>query len=279
MAHSEKLGLGTVQFGLSYGISNTGGQTPQDEVSHILAVALQNNITMLDTASAYGNAEAVLGEAGISGFKVVSKFITPAEGETIVAQLEASLTYLGQDTLYGYLAHRPEELLAKPELWEELESFKAAGLVKKTGFSLNRPEELKALLDKGMVPDLIQVPYNYLDNRFESLMKNLHDRGCEIHTRSAFLQGLFFRDTKTLPAFFDAAKPVLAELQQSKASLSGRLLNYVLEKPFIDKVIIGVENVHQLQQNLNDIQGAPSLQKNVVKIPENIIIPATWPKA
>lgn len=279
MAHSEKLGLGTVQFGLSYGISNTGGQTPQDEVSRILAIALQNNITMLDTASAYGNAEAVLGEAGITGFKVVSKFMTPAEGETITSQLEASLTYLGQDALYGYLAHRPEELLVKPQLWEELESLKAKELVQKTGFSLNRTEELEALLDKGMVPDLIQVPYNYLDNRFENLMKQLHDKGCEVHTRSAFLQGLFFRDAQTLPAFFDAAKPVLAELQRSEESLSGRLLNYVLEKPFIDKVIIGVENAQQLQQNLNDIQGAPSLQKNEVVIPENIIIPATWPKA
>ncbi len=279
MAHSEKLGLGTVQFGLSYGISNTGGQTPKDEVSRILAVALQNNITTLDTASAYGNAETVLGATGVQGFTVVSKFMTPAEGDTIAPQLKASLKNLGQDALYGYLAHRPEELLLKPQLWEELENFKAQGLVKKTGFSLNRPEELEALLDKGMIPDLIQVPYNYLDNRFENLMVQLHGKGCEVHTRSAFLQGLFFRDAETLPAFFDAAKPVLAELQQSEASLSGRLLNYVLEKPFIDKVIIGVENAHQLQQNLDDIKGAPSLQKNEVEVPENIIIPATWPKA
>lgn len=279
MAHSEKLGLGTVQFGLSYGISNTGGQTPQEEVSRILAVALQNNITTLDTASAYGNAETVLGGAGISGFNVVSKFMTPAEGETIAPQLKASLKNLGQEVLYGYLAHRPEELLVKPQLWEEVESFKTQGLVKKTGFSLNRPEELMALLDKGMIPDLIQVPYNYLDNRFEYLMVQLHEKGCEVHTRSAFLQGLFFRDAETLPVFFDAAKPVLAELQQSEASLSGRLLNYVLEKSFIDKVIIGVENAQQLQQNLNDIQGAPSLPKNEVSVPENIIIPATWPKA
>lgn len=278
MAHSEKLGLGTVQFGLNYGISNTGGQTPQEEVSRILAVALQNNITTLDTASAYGNAEAVLGQAGVSGFNVVSKFMTPAEGETISLQLEASLNYLGADSLYGYLAHRPEELLVQPQLWEELQSFKAKGLVKKVGFSLNRPQELEALLDKGMQPDLIQVPFNYLDNRFENLMMQLHDNGCEVHTRSAFLQGLFFRNAATLPTFFDAVKPLLAELQQSNASLSGRLLNYVLEKPFIDRVIIGVENAKQLQQNINEIQSAPSLPVYTVVVPENIIIPATWPK-
>lgn len=278
MAHSEKLGLGTVQFGLNYGISNTGGQTPQEEVSRILAVALQNNITVLDTASAYGNAEAVLGETGVSGFKVVSKFMTPPEGESIASQLEASLKKLGSKTLYGYLAHRPEELLVKPQLWEELESFKENGLVRKTGFSLNRPEELEALLDKDMVPDLIQVPYNYLDNRFETLMKQLHDKGCEIHTRSAFLQGLFFKDTEALPVFFDPAKPILTELQ-SENLLSGRLLNYVLEKPFIDKVIIGVENAQQLEHNLKEIQSAASLQRNEVNLPENIIIPATWPKA
>ena len=279
MAHSEKLGLGTVQFGLNYGISNTGGQTPQEEVTRILSVALQHKITTLDTASAYGNAEAVLGEAGAKGFSIVSKFMTPTDGETIAAQLNSSLYNLKQERLYGYLAHRPEELLNKPQLWEELQGFKDSGLIEKTGFSLNRPEELEALLDKGMVPDLIQVPYNYLDGRFEVLMKELHDKGCEIHTRSAFLQGLFFRNPLELPDFFNPIKPILTDLKQESKSLSASLLTYVLEKTFIDKVIIGVENVLQLEQNLNDIVTAPSLQKNETEVPENILLPVNWPKA
>ncbi len=278
MAHSEKLGLGTVQFGLNYGISNTGGQTSQEEVSRILAVALQNNITMLDTASAYGNAETVLGHAGTSGFKVVSKFMTPAEGEGISAQFNTSLNSLGQNTLYGYLAHRPGELANNPFLWNELQSLKNDGFVQKIGFSLNTVEELEALLDKYMEPDLIQVPYNYLDNRFEKLMVELHENGCEIHTRSAFLQGLFFRDTETLPAFFDEVKPVITELQKNSL-LSGSLLKYVLDKPFVDKAIIGVENVEQLEQNLKEIHSAQPLPELGYGFSETILMPMHWPKA
>jgi aryl-alcohol dehydrogenase-like predicted oxidoreductase len=277
--HSEKLGLGTVQFGIPYGISNTSGQTPPEEVRDILALALKNNIKVLDTASAYGAAESVLGEVGVEGFEIVSKFMTPAEGETISLQLKATFQNLKQEKLYGYLAHRPQELLKKPELWEELQGFKEEGLIIKRGFSLNKPEELERLLEKGMHPDLIQVPYNYLDNRFEELMKELHSKGCEIHTRSAFLQGLFFRDAETLPDFFNEVKPVLSHLQSEKASLSGKLLKYVLQKPFIDKVIIGVENAQQLQQNLDDIHSAPALPQKEKQVPENILMPMYWPQA
>lgn len=278
MAHSEKLGLGTVQFGLNYGISNTGGQTSQEEVSRILAVALQNNVTMLDTASAYGSAEEVLGKSNISGFNIVSKFMTPITGETITMQLHRSLEKLKQDSLYGYLAHRPGELADNTSIWDELIHLKASGIIEKIGFSLNTVEELEALLDKHMVPDLIQVPYNYLDNRFEKLMIELHENGCEIHTRSAFLQGLFFRDTETLPVFFDEVKLIITQLQKN-SSLSGSLLKYVLDKPFVDKVIIGVENVEQLEQNLKEIDSAQPLPELEYGFSENILMPMHWPKA
>jgi aryl-alcohol dehydrogenase-like predicted oxidoreductase len=278
MALSEKLGLGTVQFGLSYGISNTGGQTSKEEVRRILDLALKNNITTLDTASAYGNAETVLGENGVDDFTVVSKFMTPKEGENIAAQLNSTLRQTGTSRLYGYLAHRPEDLLEKPHLWEQLQSFKEQQLVKKTGFSLNKPTELERLLDKGYIPDLIQVPFNYLDNRFENLMTELKDKGCEIHTRSAFLQGLFFKDAATLPDFFDGVKPIIASVQNNE-SVSGSLLKYVLEKPFIDKVIIGVEDARQLQQNLDAIDSGSALPIIDVEISENILMPANWPKA
>lgn len=278
MEHKSKLALGTVQFGLNYGISNSKGQTTQDEVRRILDLAIKNNINLLDTASAYGNSELVLGECGVEQFDVVSKFITPPEGEKVSVQLNNTLNNIGKKSIYGYLSHRPQELVNKPWLWEELDSFKEQGIIQKRGFSLNTPQELKVLLENEFYPDIIQVPYNYIDYRFEAMMIELKAKGCEIHTRSAFLQGLFFKAPKGLPTFFDEVKPVLEDLQSQHVPIARLLLNFVMEKPFIDKVIIGVENSAQLAQNLSDVKSGAYLPKFGGVISEKILMPLNWPK-
>lgn len=275
---SHKLGLGTVQFGLPYGISNTSGQTTAEEVHKILHAASEHGIDVLDTASAYGNAEAVLGKNDLNKFKIVSKYITPSQGKSIREQLQQSLNDLHTEKLYGYLAHRPAEILNDATQWKALKDFQQQGLVEKAGFSLNTAEELKALLDKNFIPDLIQVPYNYFDNRFEYLMQKLKEKGCEIHTRSAFLQGLFFKDANTLPSFFDIAKPLIKKVQQQTHNIAGALLHFVAAKPFIDKVIIGVENAQQLLINIRDLKLGIELEENTVAIPEQILMPSNWPK-
>lgn len=273
-----KLGLGTVQFGLSYGISNKTGKTPGLEVQRILSSAKNNGVEMLDSASGYGTAEEVLGQNNISGFKLVSKFLPPSEGENVASQFYKSLEALKLSSLYGYLAHRPMELLKHPEQWEELQTFKAAGKVEKIGFSLNEPEELEKLLKQGYHPDLVQVPYNYFDRRFEFGIKELKNQGCEIHTRSAFMQGLFFMDPNELQEFFGEVKPLLRQLQEID-TLNGALLKFVLEKPFIDCVITGVENEAQLLQNIESIKHAPKLPELQKTISDNILIPSRWPKS
>lgn len=277
MEISRKLGLGTVQFGLPYGISNKKGKTPAGEVAKILATAKSYKIDVLDSASAYGSSEEVLGQNDLCSFKMVSKFMPLSMGESISIQLEDSLKKLGLRSLYGYLAHRPMDILEHPEQWKDLQKLKDDDKVKKIGFSLNEPKELEQLLEKGYYPDLVQVPYSYFDRRFEAGIKELKSKGCEIHTRSSFLQGLFFMDPEKLDGFFGEIKPLLTEIQK-KEPLNGALLKFVLEKSFIDKVIIGVENESQLMQNLESLEKAPSLPELENKISENILIPSTWPK-
>lgn len=278
MKLSEKLGLGTVQFGLTYGISNTSGKTLVDEVQKIIDIARKHQLDMLDSASAYGDAEEVLGKSNLSGFKVVSKFLPPALGPNIKEQLHQSLSNLGIKSLYGLLAHRPMDLLEHPEQWDELQSMKFEGKVGKIGFSLNEPEEIDRLLAQGFIPDLVQVPYNYFDRRFKPALIELKETGCEIHTRSAFLQGLFFLAPRNLDNYFAEIKPVLKEIHQSKEPLPGRLLKFVIDNPFIDKVIIGVENSYQLEQNIAELENASSLPQLNMKISDNILIPSRWPK-
>lgn len=273
----SKIGLGTVQFGLNYGISNTMGKTDTTEVGRILEIARMNGINTIDTASGYGDSEKILGIFDVKEFHIVSKYKPPVEGFSIKNQLNNSLNQLGIKALYGYLAHRPMDLLQHREQWEEMLLFKEMKLVEKIGFSCNEPAELELLLEKNYIPDIIQVPYNYFDKRFEPYFLQLKSRNVEIHTRSSFLQGLFFIPADTLHPYFNRVKPLIWELQcKFGDNLSGILLSHCLKNSSIDKVIIGVNNATQLNENLRagyEKEILPDLNES---IPDNIVMPSLW---
>lgn len=278
MSLINKIGIGTVQFGLNYGISNKSGQTSIAEVEKILDRAFEVGIRVIDTARMYGESEAVLGENKVArGFKIVSKFMPSTVNRSIREQLQTSCNFLRTASLYAYLAHRPLALLEDNNDWQELISLRGEGKIEKIGFSLNFPHELEQLMQHGHLPDIIQVPYNYFDNRFEPLMIELKKQNCEIHSRSAFLQGLFFADVNELNTSFDEAKERISVLQQTfKKELSSVLLKYVLSKSFIDCVIIGIENVVQLNQNIMGIDDVALIERNIQDFSENILVPSNW---
>ncbi len=59
------LALGTVELGLDYGIAMPGefGRPPIEEAIRLVHAAIDSGITLIDTARAYGESEAVLGQA------------------------------------------------------------------------------------------------------------------------------------------------------------------------------------------------------------------------
>lgn len=274
---ASKIALGTVQFGTDYGVSNREGQTDAREVEHILDTAMEFGIDLIDTASAYGNAEQVLGSYDLSSFKVVSKFMPPSGGATIADQLRTTLSNLRVDSLYGYLAHRPDDLLENEEQWQELVSLKYDGRVEKIGFSLDAPLQLKQLLSGDYMPDIVQVPYNFLDRRFYSSLNELKMLGCEIHARSVFLQGLLLMAPEEIEEYFKPVKPTLVELQKLGAQRPSALLDFVLSTHMIDRAVIGVENSEQLRQNLNGTGTRDLLPKLESDIPEEFLMPKMWP--
>ena len=281
MGYSSKLGLGTVQFGLNYGISNNEGITPEEEIENILSYAWSAGINTIDTASAYGVSEEVLGRNIKNDFRIVTKFVSAeSSGLDIKDEFERSLKRLNVSKIYGFLAHRPLNVVDNPHIWDFLNQMKKEGLIEKIGFSFNTVEEAEIVMKAGLWPDLVQVPFNYLDDRFVEIMKQLKSRGCEIHTRSAFLQGLFFSDTDNLDSYFDEVKPLLNQLKayKDKGILAGMLLKYCLEKDFIDKVIIGVNTLEQLRDNIQSINVAETLPDLNYHITNEVLIPSNWPK-
>lgn len=275
--NSSKLVLGTVQFGCQYGV-NSAGRPSTKQVLDILNNAKAGGIQILDTSSAYGNAEEILGEveAG-SNFKIISKY--PKCNKSVAETFNHSLDVLGIDHLYGYLLHHFEVYRINKSVWNDFVQLQEDGKVDRIGFSLYEPWELDLILNDGIHFSLIQVPYNIFDRQFEPYFKHLKEMDVEIHVRSTFLQGLFFKNRNTLPEKFEPLKQNLLQLDEYASSMGisvGDLaLNYNLQNPYIDGVLIGVDNNEQLMQNFDSIKDLGININIKVKDPE-LLNPVNW---
>lgn len=261
-----KLGLGTVQFGLDYGVSNTSGRTPEAEVGHILRLAADNGIRMLDTAAGYGESEAVLGRIlpAWHSFAVVTK--TPAmragEGgedyvERVRRTFHQSLARMGQEKVYGLLVHHADDLLSGhgETLMQALLEFRRQGAVEKVGVSVYNASQIDAVLARYPI-ELVQLPVSVLDQRLiaSGHLAKLRRAGIEVHARSVFLQGLLLMPPEAMPGHFEAIRDHLAGYRACLESLGlsplQAALGYVLGLPEVDHVILGVNTAVQLQEIL-----------------------------
>jgi aryl-alcohol dehydrogenase-like predicted oxidoreductase len=254
-----KLSLGTVQFGLSYGIANQSGQVSFPEAKKILEYAGKAKVDLLDTAIAYGDSEAVLGMVGVAEFNVVSKLpglpTSSADIDSWVeGQVEGSLKRLGCSSLYGLLLHRSENLLGKSgkKLIDALSRVKTNGLVQKIGVSIYDPSELDEIMHLMRI-DLVQAPLNIIDRRLETSgwLSILHREGVEVHTRSAFLQGLLLMPRNKIPAKFDVWATLwdswASQLEEKNLSADAVCLSYPLSLPEVVRVVVGVDSADQLK--------------------------------
>lgn len=261
-----KLGLGTVQFGLDYGVSNPAGKTPQAEVGRILQLAADKGMRVLDTAAGYGESEAVLGRSlpPQHSFAIVTKAPAMRADEAgndyvgrVKATLRQSLARLRQETLYGLLVHRAEDLLSAQgeQLMEALLEFKQQGVVQKVGVSVYNAEQVDAILSRHPV-ELVQLPVSVLDQRLiaSGHLAALKRAGVEVHARSVFLQGLLLMPSNALPDYFAVIRDHLAGyhswLEGSALTPLQAALGFVLGLPELDHVILGVNSTVQLQEIL-----------------------------
>lgn len=274
----NKLLLGTAQFGCQYGI-NSVGRPDVLIVKKILSEASVLGITMLDTSSAYGDAEKVLGKiiSDKKQFKLISKY--PKCGVSVGHRFDTTLKCLGIERLYAYLLHHFEIYRNNPNIWQNFVKLKLDDKVERIGFSLYYPEELELLLNNNVPFDLVQIPYNILDHKFEPYLKILHELGVEIHVRSTFLQGLFFMNREKLPIKLQPLKKYLFMLdeyaRQSNMSISSLALNYNIQNPNIDGVLIGVDNVNQLRMNVESVTNN-KVDLNINVIETELLNPVNW---
>jgi aryl-alcohol dehydrogenase-like predicted oxidoreductase len=284
-----RLALGTAQFGLPYGIANREGQVTNSAAKAMLQLAAKNGIDMLDTAIVYGESETCLGEVGVQGFKLVTKLPVVPDGCVDVSgwvqeQVNQSLARLGVNTVYGLLLHRPQQLLGTSgkALYQTLQVLKETGLVQKVGISVYAPRELEALIPQYHF-DLVQTPFNLMDRRLHTTgwLQRMKYEGVEIHTRSAFLQGLLLMPQTAIPPKFAPWSDLWGKwhewLSGNNISAVQACLAFPLSVPEIDRVVVGADNVSQLVQIISAAASdVPSDLPDLSCDAENLINPAEW---
>lgn len=279
-----KIALGTVQWGLDYGIANTNGIPNDKALTNILSLALDNNINLLDTAVQYGNAEKRIGQLATAENKIITKIGSFSDSNSLENQLENSFKNLKRPDIYGCLFHNSNELLENKQHWIELLNYKKTGKIKKVGYSLYDPEVLVALLEGGFLPDIVQIPYNILDRKFEPYFDLLKSKEVEIHVRSVFLQGLFFKKSNDLPSKIQQLKPVIDLIHSLSIdyniSVLQICLGYAMQKQKIDHIVVGIDHIDQLKEIIHVNQALPSdLIHQIEKIQledKALLNPSTW---
>lgn len=285
----KKLALGTVQFGVPYGIANKAGQVSSLEARRIIEKAHCAGFGTLDTAAGYGESESVLGSIGIDNWRVVSKL--PKLPENIAdaqawvrESFEESVRRLKQKKLYGYLLHSPDDLLGErgKEIFASVQDLKEAGFIEKTGYSVYSPEQLD-LIWHNFPPDLVQIPFNIIDRRMQTTgwLDTMHKAGVEIHSRSAFLQGLLLMNAQSRPRKFNKWSGLWLQwhewLREQNISPLQACLSYVMSQPEINQVVIGVEGTKQLEEIiLTDKSKNILLPETFSSADADLINPSRW---
>jgi aryl-alcohol dehydrogenase-like predicted oxidoreductase len=290
-----KLGLGTVQFGADYGISNAGGKVPRQEVASVLAYAERAGVDVLDTAAAYGDSESVLGSAlwPDHHFRVVTKIpaLDPALDSiqrisAVHESLYASLKLLRMESVYGVLLHRAADAAGAngARLSTALQKLKQEGLAQKIGVSVYGADELEEVLEN-FVPDLVQLPSNAFDQRLlrSGWLARLSALGVEIHVRSVFLQGLLLMPAGRRHAMFERYKKDLDRFDRFCANrglsaLEGAL-GYVRQVPG-DVAIVGVTKRDELEEIVRAMEAdnVPTLEEysELASGEEGLVNPSKW---
>lgn len=291
--------LGTVQFGMPYGVANRTGQPDYDSVVAIIRQALDGGVNALDTAAAYGTSEEVLGRAlkqlGIAEkLFIVTKVRPLTEAEltdprlaaaAIEASVHESRRRLQLDLLPGVLFHRESDAV----YGNVLVDLRNRGLLEFAGISCgNFPGPAATFTNSGLVSAL-QIPGNILDRRHQlsGIFTRASSLGIAVFLRSVYLQGLLVMPEAEIPSHLAEIIPCRNQLEaiarDAGLPMAELALRYMLSQPGITSILTGVETVSQVQENLDMFARGPlspdlvaAVEKLSLQPPEYVITPTIW---
>ena len=156
-----------------------------------------------------------------------------------------------------------------------LEGLKRKKLIKNIGISAYSYNTVAKIISNFKI-DVVQIPYNVLDRRFEKKFTLLKNKKIKIYVRSVFLQGfLISNKEKFLKSKY--LKNFISFSRKNRIKRLDLCLDFVKQNKFIDKLIIGVLDVKQLKQIANsNIKQKIIYTKKLSTDNLNIIDPRKW---
>ncbi len=293
-----RLVLGTAQLGTAYGVANRVGAPDAASARSIVQAAWEGGVREFDTARAYGDSEAVLGRAllelGLAGQARILTKTDPGwdgrDADALRRDLDESLRRTGAARLGALLLHR-EDLLG---LWDQglgriLRELVDTGLVERVGVSVYSVKAaLAALKLDGL--DLIQLPSNILDRRFEAagVFEKAALSGRTVHVRSVLLQGLLLMVPQDVPGHLAQAASIVEAFhglaRRHGLSPLEAALGYAARAYAGAGVLFGAEMPEQVRANLAAFsRGVPECcaseaRRLFAAVPEQILNPSLWGK-
>lgn len=294
--------LGTVQFGMDYGIK--GQKRPTlDQSIEMLDYATQNGITHLDTAYAYGSAEDVLGcfirkktvprDSLFISAKLCPNILDELSKNqyytAIRKNLEESLRRIGTDYLDAYMCHS-SRYVYNDDILGAMKCLKEDGLVKHVGVSVYEVEEARRCLSSEYT-DFMQLPFSILDQRMFStgVLDDYIDGETQIDARSAFIQGLITMQCDQIPNFLAKARPIMQKVDSLCKRYNVKpvelAIGFVKNCRDISHLVFGVDNMAQLKEDIRIFNGS-SLSSDILidigkefrDISADIVMPSLWKK-
>ena len=236
----SELGFGTAGLALPY----KGKEPPEDiEAIAILHKAIEVGINFFDTAPTYSS-ESLVGIAVGDNHSmcVATKFSRNNWRDSI----ERSLALLRHvDIFQLHNASGADAALLRMVRMYLREVHAWDGLV---GATVYDPEgEGRPLLESGSI-DLLQVPFNFFDQRAASLFEDARQRGVAVVLRSALLGGRFAADT-------EESRRLLAVLDSTLEMLPVHAIRFALNtgKP----VLVGINSRAELFAALEAVNLGP----------------------
>jgi aryl-alcohol dehydrogenase-like predicted oxidoreductase len=295
MANFSRLGLGTVQFGLNYGVANVNGQLAASEISTILLRAASVGVQVLDTAAAYGESEQILGQCldPSMDFRLITKTIPlrrssidENELRKVTEAFEKSLIKLRRNQIDTLMVHHAEDLYVSggDTIFSKLKEWKSAGRIKKIGVSVYDRQQIDQLFERFDF-DVVQLPFSVYDQRLlqDGTLARLASAGVEVHARSIFLQGVLLMPTDRLPShmakFVGHHQRYLAYLKSARATPLEAAISFVNQCPGISVALIGVSSASDFDECISAFSyDRPLDLADFSVVDKHLIDPRRWPQ-
>jgi aryl-alcohol dehydrogenase-like predicted oxidoreductase len=282
-----KLVIGSAQLGMNYGLFNNK-KISSKEFKKIEKLVIKSKINFIDTATSYGESEKIIGNSKLKNLHVITKIKLPKKKNInvknwLLKEISKSLSKLKIKKIYGVLIHNYKDLLGKhgKNYLLALQELKSKRIIKKIGISVYEYREIKKFW-KFWKPDLIQVPFNPLDNRIldSGWINILKKFKVKIFVRSIFLQGLLINENSSF-RINKNHKIIINKFKnwcwRNDVSLMKGCVHFVKQFKKIDYLVVGFNNYNQLREIID------VFKKKQIIIPKkfstnkiNLIDPRKW---